>query len=241
MFHASLGLSGGIDYELGTRHRFPERTAALQSEVSTASATNADLSQNVIALRSEIQTANVAISSLSQEKLHAQQTISELTAETTTQASLLSDTESERDTLRGELVTCRAENETLRARIEVYEAAQTVPDDLYGYANWKRRTVAYGGAVLYPGVVVDTSPEGQAMLTGVIESIERGYVTAPIDFKTGAGWMKVDLTALHAVATAVARHVQASFSAQSDIDSKIGSGEITTKDEIDLYAWTPNA
>ncbi len=154
-----------------------------------------------------------------------------------------------RDAAVAAKIVVDVERDAALAQVAALEAriAGTPPADLPGYAAWKRRQVAYGGAVVAPGVVVDSSPEGAAMLTALIESFERGYVSQPVDFRAVTDWVSMDLAVAQAVAAAVAQHVQQCFSLHKALDAAIEAGSITAIAEIDhptavgLADWPANA
>lgn len=77
----------------------------------------------------------------------------------------------------------------------------------------KRWEVETGGITLPTGVRVATGIDDQNRITSVVANAERAGLDE-VDFKAAEGWAKVTLLELQAIATAVARHVQACFSAE---------------------------
>ena len=76
-----------------------------------------------------------------------------------------------------------------------------------------RWEVESGGITLATGVRVATGIDDQNRITSVVANAERAGLDE-VDFKAAEGWAKVTLAELQAIATAVARHVQACFSAE---------------------------
>ena len=76
-----------------------------------------------------------------------------------------------------------------------------------------RWNVETGGITLPTGVRVATGIDDQNRITSVVANAERAGLDE-VDFKAAEGWAKVTLAELQAIATAVARHVQACFSAE---------------------------
>lgn len=77
----------------------------------------------------------------------------------------------------------------------------------------KRWEVETGGITLTTGVRVATGIDDQNRITSVVANAERAGLEQ-VDFKAADGWAKVTLAELQAIATAVALHVQACFSAE---------------------------
>lgn len=76
-----------------------------------------------------------------------------------------------------------------------------------------RWEVETGGITLPTGVRVATGIDDQNRITSVVANAERAGLDE-VDFKAAEGWVKVTLAELQAIATAVALHVQACFSAE---------------------------
>lgn len=76
-----------------------------------------------------------------------------------------------------------------------------------------RREVETGGITLPTGVRVATGIDDQNRITSVVTNAERAGLEE-VDFKAAEGWAKVTMEQLQVIATAVARHVQACFSAE---------------------------
>lgn len=76
-----------------------------------------------------------------------------------------------------------------------------------------RWEVETGGITMPSGVRVATGIDDQNRITSVVANAERAGLEQ-VDFKAADGWVKVTLAELQAIATAVALHVQACFSAE---------------------------
>lgn len=76
-----------------------------------------------------------------------------------------------------------------------------------------RWEVETGGITMPGGVRVATGIDDQNRITSVVANAERAGLEQ-VDFKAAEGWAKVTLGELQAIATAVALHVQACFSAE---------------------------
>ena len=74
-----------------------------------------------------------------------------------------------------------------------------------------RYSVEIGGIVMPDNVKIKTDRESQSILDSIVARMEKNPAMA-IDFKTAAGWAKMDKAMAEAVSDAVAIHVQACFS-----------------------------
>lgn len=86
-------------------------------------------------------------------------------------------------------------------------------DQLKAIVTAFRWEVETGGITLATGVRVATGIDDQNRITSVVANAERAGLEE-VDFKAAEGWAKVTLIELQAIATAVALHVQACFSAE---------------------------
>ena len=87
------------------------------------------------------------------------------------------------------------------------------PQKLKSIVTAFRWEVETGGITLAAGVRVATGIDDQNRITSVVANAERAGLEE-VDFKAAEGWAKVTLAELQAIATAVALHVQACFSAE---------------------------
>lgn len=106
-------------------------------------------------------------------------------------------------------LTAISESEANALRSVGFITAQSLKDDATAL-RWKHET---GGITLPSGVAVATAIDDQNRITSVVTNAERAELEE-VDFKSAQGWVKITLTELQAIAAAVARHVQACFSAE---------------------------
>ncbi len=86
-------------------------------------------------------------------------------------------------------------------------------DGLKGIVTRYRWGVETGGLTLPGGVRVATAIDDQNRITSVVANAERSGVTS-VDFKAASGWVSVTVPELQEIAAAIARHVQACFTAE---------------------------
>lgn len=77
----------------------------------------------------------------------------------------------------------------------------------------RRWQVEVGGITLPSGIRVATGIDDQNRITSVVANAERAAVDS-VDFKAESGWVRVTLAELQGITAAIARHVQACFSAE---------------------------
>lgn len=82
--------------------------------------------------------------------------------------------------------------------------------DIVTRYRWEVET---GGITLPGGVRVATAIDDQNRITSVVANAERSGVTS-VDFKAASGWVSVTVPELQEIAAAIARHVQACFTAE---------------------------
>lgn len=80
-------------------------------------------------------------------------------------------------------------------------------------ATAKRWEVETGGMTLPGGVHIATGTEDQNRITSVIANAQRAGVET-VDFKAASGWLTLTLAEVQGIASAIALHVQACFSAE---------------------------
>lgn len=112
-------------------------------------------------------------------------------------------------------------------------------DQLKSYAASKRWSIQISGATVAPGVKVDTSTDSLALITGAIESLERGWTTAPVKFKALTGWVDLTLVQLQGAGAAASQHIQNCFVAENAVVAKIESNTYTTYAQIDSASEWP--
>lgn len=116
--------------------------------------------------------------------------------------------------------------ETVATNIEAAKARLT------DAATAKRWEVETGGMTLPGGVRISTGTEDQNRVTSVITNAERAGVES-VDFKAANGWVSLTLVELKGIADAIARHVQACFSAERAHHEAIAL--IDTAETVSLY------
>lgn len=90
--------------------------------------------------------------------------------------------------------------------------------------RWQKET---GGLALPNGQIIRTSRESQQQVTGALNSIQSGLLTAPVDWKLESGWAKIDVDTLRVIAGAVTQHVAACFAAEKAVSDMIDAETIT--------------
>lgn len=108
---------------------------------------------------------------------------------------------------------------------------------LKAYAASKRFGIETGGITLN-GLPIPTDRETQSKLSGAVLAFQAGALSRAIDWKTSAGWASLNQTSVTALASAVAAHVQKSFSNEKAVSQAIDAGTITTAAEIDAANWS---
>lgn len=86
-------------------------------------------------------------------------------------------------------------------------------DGLKSIVTRFRWEVETGGITLPSGIKVATGIDDQNRITSVVANAERSGVVS-VDFKAGSGWVSVTVAELQEIAAAIARHVQACFTAE---------------------------
>lgn len=107
---------------------------------------------------------------------------------------------------------------------------------LKDYAAQKRWQHSQSGLTLPNGVVIDTTDASKSKINQTFGVLERGWI-ATVDWKAKTGKVTLDLAGITAIAQAVAAFEQACFAAEFAIIDAVDAGTITTKADIDGYAW----
>ena len=94
----------------------------------------------------------------------------------------------------------------------VAEQLLAAKDQLKARATEKRWEVETGG-IVFSGIRVLTGTEDQNRITTVVANARRAGI-ATVDFKAASGWVTISVDDVEAIATAIARHVQDSFTAE---------------------------
>lgn len=77
--------------------------------------------------------------------------------------------------------------------------------------RWKRET---GGMTLPGSITIITTRESQAQISNVVQSIQNGLITEPVDWKLASGWQQLTTAQITSIAGAVADHVKRCFAAE---------------------------
>ena len=88
--------------------------------------------------------------------------------------------------------------------------------------RWRREC---GGVTLADGTRIATDARSVGTLTAAVKSLQDGMIAAPIAWKFPTGWRDITLAELEACAGAVARHVQACFTAERAVADAIAARE----------------
>lgn len=108
---------------------------------------------------------------------------------------------------------------------------------LKAYAAQKRYQVETGG-MTFNAMPIPTDRETQSKLSGAVLAFQTGALSGTIDWKTSAGWVHHDQTAVTGLASAVAAHVQTAFSNEKSVSVAIDAETITTIDQINAANWS---
>lgn len=101
--------------------------------------------------------------------------------------------------------------------------------------RWQHET---GGLTLQNGVSVGTSIDDQNRLTSVIANAKAAGVET-VDFKASSGWTTLAVQDIQLIAIAIARHVQACFSAERAHHEAIQSATDEALMTYDIHAGWP--
>ena len=100
----------------------------------------------------------------------------------------------------------------LQKTLTAAEQLKAAKDQLKTRATAKRWEVETGGITLN-GMQVLTGTEDQNRITTVVANARRAGIET-VDFKAASGWVSISVDDVEAIATAIARHVQDSFTAE---------------------------
>jgi hypothetical protein len=85
--------------------------------------------------------------------------------------------------------------------------------------RWRKET---GGIELYDGVLVSTTRDTQTQISKTLTAISLNMVNLPIQWKTAAGWLSLDIDQFMLMAKKITIHVDACFRAERAVSLKIG-------------------
>ena len=78
------------------------------------------------------------------------------------------------------------------------------------WVRWRRET----DGTLLGDTALDTDRVTQSVIVGTVNSLERGMISPPVDWKTAAGWIEIDQATAENIGQAIAQHVQRCFTAE---------------------------
>lgn len=116
---------------------------------------------------------------------------------------------------------------------EIAASPEGAPIDLPSYAAARRYQIETGGITSQTFGPLLTDRDTRAIIGRTIQSIDIGIVTAPVNFKSPAGFVSLTREQLVAIATEIAAHVQACFDAEQAVLAGIGGGNLETAVAID--------
>jgi hypothetical protein len=74
--------------------------------------------------------------------------------------------------------------------------------------------------------------ETTSILGNLVQSIDKGMVVPPVNFKGPSGWTALDGATITAIAQEVAQYVQTCFNLEMQVDAEIDAGTLTTFAEV---------
>lgn len=86
------------------------------------------------------------------------------------------------------------------------------------------------------GMKIKTDDESLAKIHQVFSILEKEWVPSVV-FKTGNGFVELDLAGITAVSQAAMTHIQSCFVKEKEIIEAIEAGTVTTTSQIDGWEW----
>ena len=95
--------------------------------------------------------------------------------------------------------------------------------------RWQHET---GGLTLPDGRTVMTTRESQAQIAGVVQSINAGLISEPIDWKLASGWAALSAQDVQELARADTTHVKTCFAAERQVAEWLAAqpGDVSAAD-----------
>ncbi|WP_412074127.1 DUF4376 domain-containing protein [Tritonibacter mobilis] len=90
------------------------------------------------------------------------------------------------------------------------------------------------GVTLPGGLQIPGDETTRLALSGAVSALQQGMITAPVAWKTPAGFVALTQPEIEAAAQAVVRHVQACFAAEAAVAEQIAA--LSDPEEFDLEA-----
>lgn len=98
----------------------------------------------------------------------------------------------------------------------------------------KRWQIEIGGITL-GGLTIPTDRDTQSIVDRAVAAFADGDITAPIDFKTAAGFVQIDEANMRAIKAAGAQHIQACFTRERELTTAInGAATHAALDAVDI-------
>jgi hypothetical protein len=118
----------------------------------------------------------------------------------------------------------------------------TDTDSLKDYAS-QRCYQAEAGGILFNGMAFDSSREAQALIahTIVVHHFLAGTSSATFNWKTGNGFVTLNVGEVVALARAISAHVEKCFAIEKGVLDCIAAGTIVDEAGIDAAGWPGEA
>ncbi|WP_065332165.1 DUF4376 domain-containing protein [Tritonibacter mobilis] len=97
-----------------------------------------------------------------------------------------------------------------------------------------RRGCVNTGVTLPGGLQIPGDETTRLALSGAVSALQQGMITAPLAWKTPAGFVALTQPEIEAAAQAVVRHVQACFAAEAAVAAQIAA--LSDPADFDLKA-----
>lgn len=115
--------------------------------------------------------------------------------------------------------------------IETLEYRSLSTQELLSYSASSRYNKEIGGISVSNNSIF-TDRQSQSMIVGIITLMTMNPNTT-INFKTGQGFIKANLSVMNTIANSVATHVQTCFDTESDLSNQIKDNSIKLYSQID--------
>jgi hypothetical protein len=115
--------------------------------------------------------------------------------------------------------------------------------NLAQYARMIAKRIMDGGISVNIGVHVVQVDTHAASLSGISRNLQLGTLNPGQKFEwvQSPSSITLNVAQMQTVAKAAYNHEQACWAVLSDVTNKISAGAITTKEQIDAYAWPKNS
>lgn len=138
-----------------------------------------------------------------------------------------------KQTLTGPVYVVEATRVVERFNVENKTLADRKAELISALAN-KRWQIETGGVTL-GGMTIPTDRDTQSIVDRAVKAFADGDITGAIDFKTAAGFVQIDETAMRAIKAAGAQHIQACFTRERELTAAIDAAAThAALDAIDI-------